>query len=457
MKAEASPIPAMPRAQQDASAGAFEAQRGVTLSHAWLFCVLLTASYAVSYMDRSIINLLVTPIEHELQLSDSGVSSLIGIAFALPYVLGAFPIAILSDRGNRRRIILCGMAVWCLATALCATAKSLPMLFWARVFVGAGEGVLIPAATSMLADYFAPGLRARAMGLFSAGPYIGGGVALIGGGALVKVFSGHPLVAPVFGELSPWRAVLLVIGGAGLLLLPLVALLREPPRGVSEARPGGQRLSFGGFFRAVPAASRALGAHYVGFALLSLGVITLTSWGPTLFVRHHQWSVGQAGLRMGLLALVLAPLGAFGGAKTSEWLAMRGRTDAKLLVGIGTGLICTVAAVLATLDSAAVGLIGFAFAQLFGSFNYGVLHAALTELLPNSLRARGVAVFTILTGLISISAGPALVALFTDHVFHSPAALHLSLRCIVPPAFLLGAVILTAGRKPYRATVAAQR
>ncbi len=49
---------------------------------------------------------------------------------------------------------------------------------------GAGEGALSPAAQSMLADYFAEGRTAAALGVFSMGIYVGNGAALVLGGAV---------------------------------------------------------------------------------------------------------------------------------------------------------------------------------------------------------------------------------------------------------------------------------
>lgn len=58
--------------------------------------VLLTATYTFSFIDRQIINLLVDPIRTDLSLSDSQVSFLQGLAFALPYVILSIPRGVLS-------------------------------------------------------------------------------------------------------------------------------------------------------------------------------------------------------------------------------------------------------------------------------------------------------------------------------------------------------------------------
>ena len=57
--------------------------------HAWYVVVVLLLANAVSFIDRLLLSLLVTPIKTELQLSDTQVSLLQGFAFALFYCFAA--------------------------------------------------------------------------------------------------------------------------------------------------------------------------------------------------------------------------------------------------------------------------------------------------------------------------------------------------------------------------------
>ena len=123
------------------------------------FLVLL---YVVNYVDRQILSVLLVPIKQELGASDTQMGLLSGLAFALFYTLAAIPIARLADGGVRRDVIVVGVAVWSVMTALCGFARSFGTLALARVGVGVGEATLNPAAHSLLSDYFPPERRATA-------------------------------------------------------------------------------------------------------------------------------------------------------------------------------------------------------------------------------------------------------------------------------------------------------
>ena len=143
----------------------------------------------VSFVDRQVITLLVQPIRADLQISDTQMSLLMGFAFAIFYVTVGVPIARLSDRKSRRTIIAIGIFLWSLATAACGLARNFWQLFLARIGVGVGEATLTPGAYSMIADYFPKDKLGRAVGLYATGVYFGAGLALILGGAAIRLIT----------------------------------------------------------------------------------------------------------------------------------------------------------------------------------------------------------------------------------------------------------------------------
>jgi MFS family permease len=58
------------------------------------------------------------------------------------------------------------LAVWSVMTALCGAASNFWQLLIARFGVGAGEAGAVPPAQSLLADYYPPERRARAIGIY---------------------------------------------------------------------------------------------------------------------------------------------------------------------------------------------------------------------------------------------------------------------------------------------------
>src|SRR5258706_1828044 len=260
-------------------------------------------------MDRSVVALLLAPIEAAFSVRDTTMGLLQGAAFAVVYVLFAFPLARLADRGNRRNLIVYGVIFWCGATICCGLAQSIHQLFLARMSVAAGEAVLMPAAVSVLSDYFGPKSWARAVSVYSIGLSLGSGLAMGGGGDLMKAFGPDGAVAPVMGALASWRLVFILMGLVGLFVVPLLMGVREPQRLRDDGRLAEATLPFKQMMRELRTKRTAVLGTIIGFALISLGATTVNAWGATLFLRTHGWSIGNAGLRLGVFTLVLGPLG----------------------------------------------------------------------------------------------------------------------------------------------------
>ncbi len=425
--------------------------------YAWYVCVVMMLLLSISYMDRSVLALLVAPIEAAFSVRDTTMGLLQGAAFAVVYVVFAFPLARLADRGNRRNLIVYGVIFWCGATICCGLAQSVRQLFLARMSVAAGEAVLMPAAVSILSDYFGPKSRGRALSVYSIGLYLGSGLAMGGGGALMKVFGPDGAVAPVMWALASWRLVFILMGLVGLFVVPLLMGVREPQRLRDDGRSAEATLPFKQMMRELRTKRTAVLGTIIGFALISLGATTVNAWGATLFLRTHGWSIGDAGLRLGAFTLVFGPLGAITGGVAADWLTKRGRVDAKPFIGLLSASGCVVGALVLTLQSTAVALIGIGLLNYLIGFNFGIVQASLADLLPNRMRAVISALYIATTNIFAATLGPLLVGVLNDHVFKDPVEIATSLRIVVPSAFLLAAVTLWHVLPAYRQALAGRR
>ncbi|HEY4443129.1 MAG TPA: MFS transporter [Steroidobacteraceae bacterium] len=425
--------------------------------YAWYVCLVMMLLLSISYMDRSVLALLVAPIESAFSVRDTTMGLLQGAAFAVVYVAFAFPLARLADRGNRRNLILCGVVFWCGATVCCGLARSIGQIFLARMSVAAGEAVLMPAAVSILADYFGPKSRARALSVYSIGLYLGSGLAMGGGGALMKAIGPAGAVLPMFGALASWRLVFVLMGLVGLLVLPLLIGVREPRRLGDDGHSAEAALPFNEMMRELKAKRTAVLSTIIGFALISLGATTINAWGATLFLRTHGWSIGNAGLRLGALTLVFGPLGAITGGVAADWLAKRGRIDAKPFIGFSSASGCAVGALVLTVHSTMIALIGLGFTNYLIGFNFGIVQASLADLLPNRMRAVISALYIATTNIFAATLGPLLVGILNDHVFRDPAQIATSLRIVAPTAFLLAALTLRHVLPAYRRALTGKR
>ena len=175
----------------------------------WYVVGVLTVAYTFSYIDRSVLGLMVGPIRAELGISDTQFSLLQGFAFAIFYTLLGIPIAWLADRASRRNIISAGIAVWSLTTALCGLARTFGAMFVARVGVGVGEAALSPAAYSMIADLFPREKRAVRWESNRPAWFIGS-VELHPGRQADRMLDYRDAAGP--GRAHPWLWTLIILG-----------------------------------------------------------------------------------------------------------------------------------------------------------------------------------------------------------------------------------------------------
>ncbi len=177
----------------------------------WYMACLLTLLYIYAQIDSSAIILLVGPIKHDLGLTDTQMSLLLGLSFAAFYSILGLPAGYLVDRISRRGVMGVGIVLWSAMTMSCGLAHTYGQLFLSRCGVGIGEAAITPAAYSLIRDGFPPEKRGRAFGIFSAGSYIGAAAAVMLTGALLGLISKGALKSvPWVGGLHPWQAVLVV-------------------------------------------------------------------------------------------------------------------------------------------------------------------------------------------------------------------------------------------------------
>ena len=453
--------PAAPAAAGlDATRGEFARQGG---GYAWYVAAVLSLAYCFSFIDRQILNLLVVPIQADLGISDTQMSLLQGFAFAIFYTTLGVPFGWLADRWNRRNLIICGVAFWCLATVACGFATSYAELFLARVGVGIGEAVLTPAAMSLLTDYFPRHRLARAVGLFSAGSSVGATLAYLGGGAIVEaVTSAGALELPGIGAVAPWHATFILVGLPGFIVVVFMLFVREPPRRDTVAAvplAGEERLL--GVVQFLTSRRNLFTRLYLGLALLILMSYAIHAWIPAYLTRVHGWSTGQLGLIYGLVILFGSVPGLMFGGWLGDRLVHRGRSDGHVVVAAtGAGLAIVPCVLGPIAPDAYVGMALLWLGNFFFSMPFGTGPAALQIVTPKHLRAQIAAVYILVVGLIGLAFGPTSVALLTDYVFRDPAMVGWSIAIVAGLCTPLSLWLLASARRPYRelsASAAASR
>ena len=196
---------------------------------------VLIVVYIFNFIDRQIISILAEEIKADLGIGDAEIGFLYGTAFAIFYAVFGIPLGKLADVWNRKQLIAIGLSFWSVMTAMSGFAKSYGALAACRFGVGVGEASATPAAFSMLSDYFPPRMRATVLAIYSSGIYIGAGIGLFLGGAIVEAwYQWYPDSSDAPLGLKPWQAAFLAVGLPGVLVAIWVWTLREPIRGMSE-------------------------------------------------------------------------------------------------------------------------------------------------------------------------------------------------------------------------------
>lgn len=424
---------------------------GSGLRHAHVALGIFLLAYILSFVDRQILSLMVEPIKQDLGLSDLQVGLLQGLAFAMLYAVVGIPIGMLADRISRRRIIAVGVLFWSACTAACGFAGSYAHLFMARMGVGLGEASLSPSAHSWLSDAYPPAQLSRAMAIYNLGITIGGGLALLVGGAVVDmVAQSGALVLPVVGVLPTWRAAFLMVALPGVIVAALVFIAREPARrGESKAgMPLGAALSH------MVVHKRTFIAIYANSTLLSIMGYGVSAWYPTLLIRSFGLTPGQASLRLGLILLLLGSFGSLAGGFAAERLTLRGVRDANLRVVMTVALLCLLPAFFAPLmPSLALLLTLFALLSLFFNGYFGCSLTAIQLVTPRNMRATGAALFLLANSLIGLALGTAIVPLIDKALFDGPGHIGPALGTVGLCTTLLATLAAWSGLGHYAETI----
>ncbi len=427
--------------------------------YAWMVLLILCIAGIVSYVDRQVINLLVEPIKADFGINDTQIGLLQGFSFVIFYAVLAIPLARLADRGTRVSIIFYGAVCWSLATFTCGMAGSFAVLFAARMFVGIGEATLSPSSYSLISDYFRKSQIPLAISIFTGCSFVGSGLAYIFGGALIDYLSKlEHIVLPLIGERSVWQATFILLAISSLLLLALIALIKEPPRSESISGAAETGSTIKDVITHVRKQPRLFTGVLVGLTLMAAASFALNLWTPTYFIRTHGWTPLQIGSIFGTIVIFSSAGGVIVGGFTASRLMRRGLNGANLIVP-AVAAICAIPFMIAfpLVDSPTLALFCLAPALFFAATPFGCGTAVLPLISPNRIRAQIVAIYLLIANLLGFTLGPTSVGMLTDYVFRDPALIGYSLS-IAPPIFLfLGFCLVVWAIPPYREIVASSR
>ncbi len=409
-------------------------------AHARFAVFALGAAFALASFDRAIITLVGEPLRRDLGITDGQFGILAGLAFAVPLALLGVPAGRLADRMARKVVLLGGLTVWSAMTGLCGAVKSLGALLAARVGVGAGEAAISPTAVPIIADYFAPGQRSRAIAVYFLGTHLGQASALILGGALLfRLDRLAPRQLQVIGMVYGWQLLFPIAAAAGLVVAALLFAMREPPRR-ELMRAGAQARGLP--LREVAAFVRkragAFSVILLAPTLLSIGFHALLVFLPTLFQRAHGLPVDRAGAMIGAVGLPAAIGGTLLAGVLGDRVMQRTARGGHALLLAWAILLAVpfcIAVPLAPSGGLAVAALGGGL--IFYSISLTVPSTAIQVIAPNQMRGQLVGALSMFVNMVGYGLGPVLVGFLSDRLSDLPLALAILVGVTYPLAALV--------------------
>lgn len=348
------------------------ADAAVTPKANWVLATCIFAS-SLAFIDGSVVNVGLPAIGQSLSASGAGLSWVVN-GYTLPLCALLLIGGALGDVYGRRRLLMLGVALFSLASVLCAAAPTLSWLVAGRVLQGLGAAMLMPNSLAILGASFSGEARGRAVGIWAAAGAAAGAVGPLLGGWLIDSVG--------------WRAIFFINLPIGVAALAMAA--RYVPDTRADSHPGldlrGALLAACGLtamtwgltvassssgFQTLAAAALGAGvallalfvwaekqrgddammplalfssAPFIGLSLLTLllygalgGLLVLV---PYVLIQASGYSATEAGAALLPLPLVIA--------LTSSWMGqLAERSGPRLLLSIGP-LIVAAGCVLAT-------------------------------------------------------------------------------------------------------------
>jgi MFS family permease len=396
----------------------------------------------LNYYDRQALGAVVEPLRREFALSDAQIGAL-STLFILVYAVAGLPLGRLADTWSRRKLMAIGVSVWAGLTALGGAAASYAFLGFTRLGVGIGEAVCAPAANSWIGAVTPVGQRARAMA-----------------GFMMAVPVGVMLSSAVTGPAAQawgWRTALALAAAPAILLVPALLWLKEPEREAAEhGNAGAPPLSL----LRIP----ALAWIAASGAILNFALYSFSAFLPAFLKRYHGLSVAQAGLWTGIGSGVFGVAGAvaagiWGDRIIAKW------PNGRLLLAAGAALLAAPLAGMAIAlpagrPMAALVLIMPAYGLL--QTYYGLVYAAINDVVAPALRGTAMAGYLLVTYLGGAAFGPLATGMLSDSLARRAAGsaavgeaaraigLHQAMYLIPAMSLLLAAVLWAGARSAQR-------
>lgn len=372
---------------------------GMRYKHYLLFMLMLVA--VIGYLDRFVFALAMESIKFDLNLSDTQLGLMTGIAFSGFYALAGIPIARYADNGNRVTVTsitlgLLGLMVW-----LCGLASNFIQLLAARAGVAIGEAGSVPTAQSFIGEYFNRAERPKITAIYFTYYSISTIIGYLVGGWLI--------------ELLGWRVTFILIGIPAILVAVIFRLTISEPRlsrkktSSVNNRKDEVKSSIRKIFK-----QKAFKNILVAFCVSYFFLMGANQWQAVFFMRVFEMNITEVGLWFALVLGLFNILGTFGGGYFASKYAAKNEKVQLRVVALLFVLNGVFKFMIYVSASQYVALLFVGLSTIAAAFANGPIFAMIQSLVPENTRSTAVAIVFLLANLIGLGLGPLSIGILSD-------------------------------------------
>lgn len=391
------------------------------LARPWAAVLLLVLINLFNYIDRYILAAVEGPVRDELFPAGSpGAESaatrmgFLATAFLLAYMTLSPVFGALADRWKRWWIIGIGVFLWSLASAGSGLATSFGFLLLMRILIGVGEAAYAPVAPTIIADLYPVERRGAVLAWFYTALPVGSALGYVLGGAIAS----H----------ATWHWAFFVTLPPGILLAAMCFLMKEAPRGVSDAVPEAAEPRPTGGFRVADLRTLFSIPSYVfntaGMTAMTFAIGGISFWAPTYITEHRLATPGMdpaaveklrasVSMTFGGIVVVSGLLATLSGG----WLAdrLRVRYPGSYFLVSGLAMLLGFPLFLGVLYAPFPAAWVFVFLAVFCLFfNTGPSNAITANVAPPSIRASAFALNIFIIHILGDVISPPMIGWITD-------------------------------------------
>lgn len=187
----------------------------------WAILAVLVVSLLIVVLDNTVLNIALPTIQHDLGATQGELVWAID-SYILAFASLLFTWGVIGDRVGRKKVLLIGLSIFGVASAICAFSDSAGMLIGFRAVMGVGGAAVLPTTLAIITVVFPPHERGKAIGAWAGA--VGAAVALgpVLGGLLLE----HPAWSSWLTG-NDWGSVFLI--NVPIVIIGIIAIIRVVP------------------------------------------------------------------------------------------------------------------------------------------------------------------------------------------------------------------------------------